>query len=188
MRKMRVIFDIDDVLMPWAEKVHQACMAAGLNPEGKEWTQWSMWDDYGCTKEEWIGVVNGLVVPNGIYHSPAYPGAVEAVNRVHDAGHEVHLVTARGFHDHAEQIRQWTKDWVETNNLPGELWFAHKKSDVAKKIDATHGIDDRYENWLDLWMADVKVFLKNQPHNKTSLVHSNCRVDSVSEFVDRILA
>lgn len=188
MGHMKVVFDIDDVLMPWAEKVHQACVAAGLNPENREWTQWSMWDDYGCSKEEWIEVVNGLAKPGGLYHAPAYPGAVEAVRRVCEAGHEVHLVTARGFHDHAEQIREWTREWVRSNDLPGFLDFAEKKGVAVSKIKATHAIDDRFENCAEMVGAGADVYMMNQPHNKSALWPESRRVSSVSEFVDRILS
>lgn len=184
---MVVIVDIDDVLMPWAEQVHLACVEAGLNPNNRDWTRWEMWEDYGCTLEEWRDVVNSLVVHNGIYHSPPYPGAVEALRRLENEGHQIHLVTARGFHDHAEQIRTWTKDWIRTFDVPGQLWFAKNKGEIAQKLDATHGIDDRFENYVDLVNVGVQTYLKNQPHNASAPVSEFGRVDSIAEFVDKIL-
>lgn len=185
---MIVIVDIDDVIMPWAAQVHQACLDAGLNPEGKTWTQWNMWEDYGCNKDQWVEVVGSLAVAGGLYHSQPYPGAVEALWRLHDAGHEIHLVTARGFHNNALQIREWTHEWVYDNNIPGKLTFAEDKGEVAKKIGATHAIDDRVENAEAMQKAGVDVYLVSQPHNFSRYWNEARRVDSLSEFVDRILA
>lgn len=184
---MIVIFDIDDCLMPWAEKVHEACILAGLAKEDTLWTQWSMWQDYGCTKEQWLEVVNSLVKEGGIYHAEPYPGVVESVQKLTKLGHEVHLVTARGFFDHAQQIRDWTVDWIETFQIPGTLWFAQDKGEIAQNIAATHAIDDRIDNCEDMWHVGVQAYLMNQPHNLLEPVDDDYRVNSVPEFVEKIL-
>lgn len=186
---MVVIFDIDDVLMPWAERVHLACMEAGLTDK-PTWTQWDMAKDYGCTLEEWLAVVNTLVVPDGIYHAPPYPGAVESIEKLYAHGADIHLVTARGFMDHAEQIREWTVEWAAKYiqfNVPATLSFAQDKGRVAKAIGATHGIDDRIRNVREMKEAGVDVYIMNQPHNQNDMFPKNRRVSSVSEFVERIL-
>lgn len=185
--KKTVIFDIDDCLMPWAEAVHLACIEAGLAEKGTTWTNWSMWEDYGCTREEWLEVVNGLVVPGGIYHAPPYPGAAEAVRDLYRHGHTIHLVTARGFFDHAEQIRLWTADWIQTFRIPGKLWFARDKGRVAALVKATHAVDDNIGNVTALKAAGADAYLINQPHNATAEWDPEKRVDSVAEFVERIL-
>ena len=184
---MRVIFDIDDCLMPWAEEVHLKCIEAGLAEEGSTWTQWNMWKDYGCTMEQWLEVVDSLVVENGIYHAPPYPGVIESTQKLQRLGHEIHLVTARGFFAHAEQIRAWTLDWVNTFNIPGRLWFAQNKGVVAKNLEITHAIDDRIENVYSMMNAGVDVYLMNQPHNIDEHFDPYRRVNSVPEFVERIL-
>lgn len=182
-----VIFDIDDCLMPWAETVHLKCVEAGLAKKDISWTQWSMWLDYGCTKEEWLEVVNQQVVPDGIYHQPPYPGVLEAIDDLWVTGAEIHLVTARGFFDHAEQIRQWTTDWVAANLIPGRLHFAKDKGRVAKEIEATHAIDDAIHNVTELVAAGVDTYLMTQPHNRDVYFRPDRRVASVPQFVDRIL-
>lgn len=182
-----VIFDIDDCLMPWAETVHLKCVEAGLAKKDISWTQWSMWLDYGCTKEQWLEVVNKQVVPDGIYHQPPYPGVLEAIDDLWQTGAEIHLVTARGFFDHAEQIRKWTEDWVESNYIPGRLHFAKDKGRVAKEIGATHAIDDAMHNVEELVAAGVDTYLMTQPHNRDVYFREDRRVASVPQFVERIL-
>ena len=186
-RKLVVMVDIDDCLMPWAEQVHLKCIEAGLAKPGSTWTQWGMYEDYGCTKEQWLEVVNAQVVHGGIYHSPPYPGAIEALRKLEAAGAEIHLVTARGFFAFAEEIRGWTHDWVETFNVPGQLSFFHHKEVKAREIGATHAIDDGIHNAIALLNEGVDVYLMNQPHNLAEEFDPYRRVDSVSEFVERIL-
>jgi len=184
-----VIGDIDDVQIPFAETVHQACAKAGLTELDKRWTQWEAWIDYGCTAEEYFGVMASLAIPNGVYHLPPYPGVIEGWQRVIDEGHQLHFVTARGFNQHAQQIRDWTREWVETNfpGWPINLWFAQDKARIAKIIGATHAIDDSMKNVLELRDAGVDTYLMNQPHNTGLQYPNNRRVDSVSEFAERIL-
>lgn len=183
---MNIIVDIDDCLMPWAEKVHQACAAAGITG-GKDYASWHMWEDYGCTKEAWLEVVDGLVVPGGIYHEPPYPGAVEALRRLLWADHRIFLVTARGFMEHADEIRAWTTEWVEEFAVPGELIFSKQKDQVARLVRADRAVDDGFHNWEAMTNAGVLTYMVNQPHNQSAPVPPELRVDTVVEFVDRIL-
>jgi hypothetical protein len=183
---MIVIFDIDDVLMPWAEKAHLACLEAGLTDK-PTWTQWNMAEEYGVPLEAWLEVVNTLVVEGGVYHAPPYPGVQKALAELVLQEHEIHLVTARGFFDHAEQIRQWTHDWIETFDIPGKLHFTQKKGAYAQHIGATHAIDDRLENVVDLQNHGVDTYLMTQPHNEAAAFDPRHRVYSVPEFVERIL-
>lgn len=182
-----VIFDIDDVLMPWAEVVHHACIEAGLTPKGSRWSSWSMWEDYKCTREQWLEVVNTLVIPNGVYHGKPYPGVLEAIDDLWQTGAEIHLVTARGFFDHADQIRTWTEDWIAENLIPGRLQFAQDKGRVAMEIGATHAIDDNLKNVTEMADAGADAYLMTQPHNELSYFNPNRRVANVPQFVDRIL-
>lgn len=187
MSDMVVIFDIDDCLMPWAETVHLKCIEAGLAKSDHLWTSWNMYEDYGCTREQWLEVVNAQVVHGGIYHQPPYPGVLEAIDDLWQTGAEIHLVTARGFFDHAEQIRAWTEDWVTTNYIPGRLHFAKDKGRVAKEIGATHAIDDALHNVEDLVKAGVDTYLMTQPHNRNVYYREDRRVPNVKTFVERIL-
>jgi hypothetical protein len=187
-----VIEDIDDVQLPWAQRVHDACVSAGLAELDSTWTQWHMWEDYGCTKNEWLHIVDSLVVPGGVYHGEPYPGVVEANDKLLAAGVDLHFVTARGFFAHSQQIREWTREWVN-RVYPGRkitLWFAQDKGRIAKQIGATHAIDDSIPNVIDLWEEGVETYLMNQPHNLGDQYFTPdhpYRVNSVNEFVERIL-
>lgn len=189
MNRTVVIEDIDDVQMPWLQRVHEACAAAGLTALDQKWTQWEAWLDYGCSKEAWLEVVDSLVIPNGIYHGDPYPGVVEANDRLLDAGVDLHFVTARGFMAHTQEIRDWTREWVKRvySDRKITLWFAQDKGRIARQIGATHGVDDSFRNVIELSEAGVETYLMNQPHNADIVFPAARRVDSVPEFVERIL-
>jgi hypothetical protein len=184
-RELVVIEDIDDVQLPWAQRIHEACVSAGLAELDSTWTQWHMWEDYGCSQEEWNEIVSSLAVPGSVYHGDPYPGVVEANDLMLAAGVDLHFVTARGFHAHSQQIR----DRV----YPGRkitLWFAQDKGRVGKQIGATHAIDDSVPNIIDLWEEGVEAYLMNQPHNLGDRYFTPdhpYRVNSVNEFAERIL-
>lgn len=185
-----VIFDIDDVLIPWAATVHKACIEAGIAPSDSTWSKWEMWEDWpNGNKQDWLRVVDSLVMPDGLYHQPPYPGATQAIHKLRSLGHDVHFVTARGFFAHADEIRQWTKEWVQKyfpTLPPHKLWFAQDKGVVAKIINATHAIDDRFDNVLVLDKAGVKAYIMTQPHNAHIEIGQR-RVSDVPEFVERVL-
>lgn len=187
-----VIIDIDDVQLPWAQRVHEACVSAGLAQLDSTWTQWHMWEDYGCTKGDWLHIVDSLVIPGGVYHGEPYPGVVEAIKLLCNSGAQVHFVTARGFFAHSASIREWTREWVIKHypDLPISLWFAQDKGRIAKLIGATHALDDSIPNVIDLMEEGVDTYLMNQPHNAADSYFTpdhHHRVNSVNEFVERIL-
>jgi hypothetical protein len=192
-KSMTVILDIDDVSMPWAAPVHQECVRQGLTDLPSH-TQWKMYENYvkngrKVTEEEWLDVVDSLVIPGGLYHQPPYPGVIDAVNRLFDAGAYVNFVTARGFFAHADQIKSWTIEWVgKYFGCQAHLEFAQDKGAMALELEATHGIDDRIDNVHAMAKVGVQAYLMNQPHNLKEGWPENRRVDSVSQFVDRILA
>lgn len=166
MRKPVVIFDVDDVLIPLASEIHKAIGRAGLNPENKPMTQWEMYLDYGCTKEQWIDVFSSLAVPNGIYHAPPYPGVRAAMNMLENHGAEIHLVTARGFHNHSDKIRRWTHEWKAEWHIPGTLHFSNTKGVTALQLGATHAVDDALHNVKAMESAGTKTWLMNRDHNQ----------------------
>ncbi len=182
-----IMVDIDDTLLPMAAKLHERAFEMGLH-DGTE-TALRVWhghEQYGCSREAW-GDVFASLAADGFYTTVhPYPGAIEAVRAAWWDGDEIHLVTARGFMEHGEEIRRWTEEWLRDFGVPGELHFAQDKARIAGLVRATHGVDDGYHNWKDLQGAGVSAYLVNQPHNENDPVPNSRRVDSVVEFFDRI--
>lgn len=193
-----LMVDIDDVLFPWADGIHERAGAAGLH-QGQPYTQWSMWEDYLCSKEDWMRVV-GEAAEDGFYvDTPPMPGSIEALRRLHWAGDRIHLVTARGFpwpgaeHDHSEVIKEWTQEWVWEHAVPhATLTFAKDKVAAMHELGVffDFAIDDGPHNFEALRAAGVKAYLLDRPHNRSFEVCDapiGERVNSVDQWADIIL-
>jgi len=173
--------DVDDVLFPWYERAHRLCVAAGIT-NGINPTTWSPHEEYGCTLQDWLDVMESGTLDGTLYSGQPYPGAIEALHRLRDAGHSIHLVTARGFFVLGHMIRQQTIDWLADWNVPHDtLTFAKDKTIVRTDVF----VDDSARNVAALVAAGVPTWMVNQPHNAHA-VH-DLRVNHVSEFVDAIL-
>lgn len=183
-RPLHLMIDIDDVLFPWADGIHQRCQDYGLH-DGIPYTGWHMWEDYGVDKEDWIEVVT-RATHDGFYLEPPIPGAVESLRGL-AKDHYVHLVTARGFMRLGDQIREWTRQWVERYNVPHvTLTFAKDKvqaqHDLGVQFDVA--VDDGPHNYEALDSAGVLVYLHDQPHNRHLDIER--RIHSMGEFAHRV--
>lgn len=186
-RSFEIMVDVDDVLMPWADEIHRRCHLAGLHDGTKPWKTWHMWEDYGCSKEAWLDVVDAATI-DGLYHTPPVPGSVEGIRRLYWEGHGIRVVTARGFMAHAEEIRRWTEEYLEEWAIPHHsLTFAHDKVDAQVELGVhfDFAIDDGVHNYEALDSAGVAVYLQDRPHNQT--FDAERRVQSVGDFVDIVL-
>lgn len=186
-----IMVDIDDVLFPWYSVVHDACRVAGLHNMPDPGTMWRMHEEYGVPIKAWLDVITELT-DNGFYLNPPDEDAVAALRRLYWHGARIHLVTARGFMARAEEIRAWTKQWVEDFAVPHHsLTFAKDKVQAGWSVlDSIHrtwdyAIDDGAHNYEALDNAGVPVYLLSQPHNQH--VSAARRVATVGEFVDLII-
>lgn len=182
-----IMVDIDEPLFPWARTIHEACRAAGLH-DVPEWKTWHMWEDYGCEKEAWLDVVAGLTLDGMYLNTPPVEGAAAALRRIAWEGHRIHLVTARGFMENAEQIRTWTPEWLFEFGVPyNTLTFAQDKAQAMIDLDVRFdfAIDDGVHNYEKLDAAGVPVYLLDQPHNRD--FPAARRVQSMNEFADIVI-
>lgn len=184
-----IMVDIDDVIFPWAATVHDTAQGLGLHDGSKPWSSWHMWDDYGCTKDQWLDAVI-TATQNGLYVSTdPIPGAVEAINLLRWEGHRVHLVTARGFMARGEEIRDWTSAWLQNFGVGHDsLTFAQDKAGAMATLNTwfDFAIDDSVKNWELLTEAGVNAWLHTAPHNV--MIETDHRVDSLWEFAKIVQA
>jgi hypothetical protein len=199
---IHIMGDIDDVFFPWADEAHRRSQLAGLHDGSAPWTSWHMWEDYGCSKEAWLDVMDQACIDGMYEDTPPFEGSVAAWNRLRWELDDVqlHLVTARGFMARAEEIREATPKWIEEYGIAHDtLTFAKDK--VAAMRDLVplremdkwwHGsgrfdyaIDDGVHNYEALASAGVPVYLLTRPHNQN--FPAQRRVESIEEFVDIVL-
>lgn len=184
-----VMVDIDEVIFPWAEKIHEKCGLLGLHDGTKPWTSWQMWEDYGCTKDRWLDAIIAAT-SDGLYvATDPIPGAVEAINLLLWEGHRIHLVTARGFMANGREIRDWTRQWLDAYGVGRTtLTFAQDKVEAMDALEVRFdlAIDDSQKNWEHLTAAGINAWLLTAPHNVT--IQTEKRVASLWEFAKIVQA
>jgi hypothetical protein len=178
---MRIGIDIDDVLYPWYDTAHQLCVEAGIT-NGVTPCTWAPYEDYGCTDQEWYRVLSAGAQTGALYDAEPISGTVEQLCRLRDAGHTVHLVTARGSLRHGPRIQMLTIQWLHQHGVPHDsLTFAKDKRAVITDVflDDAHHNYDQLDGYTEVWLLDVQ---HNGAHRE-----GRRRVGSVKEFVDMVL-
>jgi hypothetical protein len=184
--------DIDDVLHPWYNTAHELSVAAGIT-NGVTPKTWRMADEYGCDLDAWVEVLERATKEGTLYGVPPIPGAVEALRRLHWAGHRIHLVTARGtavWQSPVQQmeIRRQTRNWVEEYAVPhATLSFESDKPRAARDLELDYFIDDGVHNFQDLELVGppLQTYLMTAPHNGD--FWTPFRVGTMDEFVDLVI-
>jgi uncharacterized HAD superfamily protein len=181
--------DIDDVLAKFAPKMH-ACLNSrypGIKPV-------SEWDTFFWSE------INGIPYDSFIQHiieddllttCEAIPSAVRAMNTIRDSGHQIVLITSRGYHPRAYEL---THAWLTRNNIPfDDLVIVPAKH---TKAQATIGkypkgfmymIDDNADNLDDMKEAGLvtNTILIDQPWNQSRKDYKAgiSRFQTLSDFV-----
>lgn len=184
-----LMVDIDDVLIGLGEAIHELAHQHGLHDGVDVWRMWEAWKQYGCDPDAYWEMWTIFANEGGYVKTPPYPEAATALRDLMWEGHRIHLVTARGFMAHAEEIRAWTPEWLEEWALPyNTLTFARDKVAAMGELGVVfdYAIDDSPRNYEALDAAGVKVYLRDQPHNeewRTLNPFALRRVPNLTEFV-----
>lgn len=199
MKKFKVGFDIDDVLFPWYLRAHEAAKEAGIT-NGVEPTTWRPYEEYGCTQEDWLEALEVVTLKGSLYleHGPDEDAARALRSLIFD-GHEVHLITARGFIGHSRLIQKHTVRWLERYAIPYKtLSFTRQKGLKAKELRLDWFLDDNEDNFRDVSQAldydsNVRIMgsqsrsiLLSRPWNEGVATFPDQRVSSVQQYVDII--
>lgn len=195
MKKFKVGFDVDDVLVPWYIKAHEVCQLAGLAGDVMP-TTWRPYEEYpSCTKEQWMAALTNATLDGSLYlQAPPDDDAVRALRSLYFDGHEVHLITARGIMGDFEVIAKQTVRWLERYAVPHKtLSFTHKKAPRAKELGLDFFIDDNEQNWRSVAHVlnrygnmQPRSLLLDRPWNQGATTFPRERVSSVQQYVDII--
>lgn len=177
-----LIVDFDDVIYPWSQTAHEICERAGIT-NGNEIDCWEFWRSYGCEEREVWDVLGEATISRELYVAEPIPGAIEQLERIQSYGHRLHIVTARGFGQHGETVKEATHEHVEKWAVPHDsLHFEKDKTKVAGEF----AIDDGLHNYYNLLDDGRRPFLMDTPHNQSD--KTAWRVRSMREFADIILS
>ena len=194
-RPLELMVDIDEVVFPMMSTVHERARLQGLH-DGTAKMAWAGWENYRlpdgsvCTEEVYWALWSDFALEGGYVTTEPIPGSVEALRWLMWEGHNIHLVTARGFMENAENIRAWTPKWIEDFAVPHKtLTFAKDKvaaqETLGVKFDS--GIDDSAKNWACLAADGVRMYLHNHEHNlDEERIRPEWRVDTLWEWAYRL--
>jgi len=192
---MKIGIDIDDVIVNTAEILTACAQIYDTEILGRNGT---------LTKEKVYSLSNGGNVGKAMnwtdkqtfdfkkrYHeyvltnSRTKPFASEVINRLHDEGHEIHVVTARNvLGDLISDAVKVSEKLLAKHGIKYHFCIA-ECSDKAKYC-LENGIeifiDDSLATCLDIYTNGIKVCLMNTPHNVSLDSGKIQRVFSLPEF------
>lgn len=176
-----LMVDVDDVLIPTMATIHKIAHERGLH-DGSAKMAWAGWTSYGCAEDDYWECWTHFAATGGYVSTPPIPGSLEALRRLLWEGHEISLVTARGFFTNGEDIKRWTREWVEEWAVPHHnLVFAKDKVGAQVELGIfDYAIDDSPKN-VDALTADgVRAYLLDHEHNQAH--QAERRVSSLWEW------
>jgi 5'(3')-deoxyribonucleotidase len=126
-------------------------------------TDWSLPEQWGYQPDELHAIVARGVAAGVIFRSGSpIPGALEALRQIADAGHRIHIVTARHAIDVDDVVEEDTRWWVKEYGLPHtSLTFSSDKSVVPTDVL----IDDSPDNYAALEAAGSSPWFFDRPWN-----------------------
>jgi hypothetical protein len=179
---MHVGYDYDGVISSFHAGVDKYLRLNGYEGLKASTTQWDFWKDWGWSNSKfhkfWVdGVRDGI-----IFATAPFPGAVDAINSVYDAGHKVHIITHRGWKKYPGLAEDLTAACLERDGIRyHSLTFTADKTDVWTDMM----VDDKPENYYDLIKAGTDAYLLTRDWNKH--IEGAKRVRSVGEFSRKVL-
>lgn len=201
-----IMYDYDDIVVGMVPALHRKAHEMGLHDNSvPTLSTWAGHEQYQCEEDLWWSVFDELMADGWYYNTPAEIGVVEGMHRLKAAGHRIHILTARGFMNHADEIRKATYKNIEMLQLPADTVTFNRdkvqgmaealrdtwRDDYGKISSAKfdYAIDDGAHNYEDLDKAGVNVYLLELPHNQAYRDnHPEARtVPTVDAFVDLIL-
>lgn len=186
MKIFKIGFDIDDILLHTYPALHAVAEREGLT-NGVSPSTWYPYEEYGCTRERWVDALNKAAREGYLYRDiPPDEDALRAMRELYFDGHEIHLITARGFLGEAEIIAEHTEGWLIEHGVPHKtLTYSQTKGQDALRLGLDFFIDDNERNWLDVGVMACASYLLDRPWNRDTEAGS-FRVQSVREYADII--
>jgi len=182
---MHLAIDLDGVVYPFTETLARHIHRRTGKPmeEMTAPVQWEFWEQWGLSKDEWLGHFNDYVHAGGFLLGRPLPGAVETLQALDKQGHTIHILTARGCHwasspEFRRAVKQHTIRFLEIYQIPHDslLFSAHKEI-----INADIFLDDCQAHLEDIARAGKRAIAFDQLHNRS---FKGERVTDWAEFYD----
>lgn len=184
---MRVGLDSDGVIDNFGEGVRETMEARGV---GHLWKSgptkepfWNFYEDWGWNFAQFKELVDWGVDHGYIFTGHWREGALEAIERIARMGHEIIIITDRGFGTRPENSQRNTIEAFANAGIEyDELIFSSDKTCVP--VDVM--VEDKLQNYDALIANGTPTFLINRPWNKVVGGDARNRINSVLEYADAV--
>ena len=185
---MRVGFDLDGCLYDFGNSVRRYLDSIGRvygwKDDKVENHSWDFYEYWKMSREEFTDICHSGVDAGYIFSGPARPGAVEAVGKVAEAGHEIIIITDRQFGSDPTNSHRATEEWLAQHGIEyDELWFSADKT--IAHTDCF--VEDRLSNYDALVAFDTPTALITRDWNldpKYGVNDGRWRISDISEYPD----
>lgn len=163
--------DYDDVIYPWFDQAHLACLRAGIAKSWHKPVTWHPYLTYGVSKEDWIAVLDEAAISGDLYHQPVERWKVDLIRRMYNRGYGIHFITARGsFGDNGKIIEKHTRSNLISSGIPYDsLTFSRDKVTPALELGLDYMLDDSPSNFDLLTGAGINAYLQDERWNQDHL-------------------
>jgi 5'(3')-deoxyribonucleotidase len=181
-RQLDVGFDLDGVCYDFANSLRRYVATLGMTVPEYETTCWEFYkSDWGWTTEEFLKHCHDGADAGFVFCGPARPNAVEAMNKVKEMGHKVHIITDRAFGKTPSVSEENTRRWLDEHGFRYDtLTFSADKA--IRKTDIF--VEDKIENFEHLWLNGTPTWLINRPWN--AALETQYRIDDISDYPTKV--
>jgi hypothetical protein len=167
MTVLNLMVDIDEVIFPLGDSIHDLGHKAGLHDNSMPWSMWEAWKQYGCAEAAYWDLWADFSLSGGYTKTPPIQHQIEALRHLYFEGHRINLVTARGFFKNGVDVRRWTAEWIEEFAIPHHtLTFTKDKPGAQAELGRFDlAVDDSPTNYVALERDGVNVWMQAHPHN-----------------------
>jgi 5'(3')-deoxyribonucleotidase len=183
---LNVGIDLDGVVFDFARSLGRYLLSIGDHRAypllEKEPETWDFYNEIDMSLEEFLTACNDGADAGYVFAGPTRPGAVQAVNRIYDAGHRIHIITGRQFGTEPAVSKALTHAWLRQHGFKyNTVSFSADKTIVATDIF----VEDKIQNYDALEAAGSRPYLVNRPWNIAD--DDRRRLHSVTDFADIVL-
>lgn len=118
MKRLDILLDVDGVLYPLPELFTTYAAEQLGRPLELDTTNWEFYRDWGLGYDDFVELLGEGVRERRLWWSgEPYDEVVDAVAAIRDAGHRIHVVTARDVRGIEAEAFDATKHWLDRHGI-----------------------------------------------------------------------
>jgi 5'(3')-deoxyribonucleotidase len=183
---MTIVLDLDDVLANLRESLYQILTSAtGVDLHWQYWTHYDLRQHYRLVDNHLDKI---LIDAQVLENCQPEPGAEKITQLLSNLGFEVAIITARGWHPHAEAI---THSWLQSQNIFHDhlhvVPLGGNKLDVFTKLqDVVMAVDDHPDNIARYHGKGIFSLLMDRPWNRHFVGERIYSLDAIVDYVGNL--